>query len=352
MDDITPYENNPRINDEAAEKLAEDIKRFGFRNPIYLDKDNVIINGHTRYKSAQLLGYKEVPCIYAKDLTEQEVKAFRIADNRYGEFADWDVDLLLEELKDLNDDFTPEDLGFDDSIFDQQEEDDEEYEMEGYSEKQQWKSQGRYFAEFFNLDYFKRFRSIKPFDIPIVEADDVDLPDRFIAFHNMNWEEKRGLDPSVTGVRFFEDDIKEDRFWKDLDYWVERLKAYRCVVVPDFSTYYMMPLIVGLFNHWRMFLCGQVMQDAGIPVILWGQMYGDFMYGKFVNDWFPKGGYYAISTKGTRLDEWNMENIRETLDAIYNDLEPKGILIFGSDVDNYDWEKWGDKKHNYDCGQF
>ena len=118
MDKIIPYENNPRINDEAAEKLAEDIKRFGFRNPIYLDKDNVIINGHTRYKSAQLLGYKEVPCIYAKDLTEQEVKAFRIADNRYGEFADWDVDLLVEELTDIRDDFTPEDLGFDDSIFD------------------------------------------------------------------------------------------------------------------------------------------------------------------------------------------------------------------------------------------
>lgn len=251
MDKITPYENNPRINDEAAEKLAEDIKRFGFRNPIYLDKDNVIINGHTRYKSAQLLGYTEVPCIYAKDLTEQEVKAFRIADNRYGEFADWDVDLLVEELKEISDDFTPEDLGFDESIFDLEHEEEENNILQGYTEEQQWKSEGSYIARFFNIDYFDRRKSIQPWDMPIVKAEEIDLPERFIAFHNMNWEEKRGLNPSVTGVRFFEDDIKEDRFWEDMDYWVERLKKYRCVVVPDYSTYYEMPFPIVMFNFWR-----------------------------------------------------------------------------------------------------
>lgn len=351
IDEVIPYENNPRNNDEAAEKLADSIRQFGFRNPIILDKDGVIIAGHTRVKAAQLLGYEKVPAIYADDMTEEQAKAFRIADNRYGEFADWDVDLLLGELKDLSDDFTAEDLGFDDSIFYQSEEDEEE-ELDGYTEQAQWKSEGRYFANFFNLDYFKRVRSIQPFDIPIVEAEEIDLPERFIAFHNMNWEEKRGLDPSVTGVRFFEDDIKEDRFWKDMDYWVDRLKAYKCVVVPDFSTYYEMPMTVVFFNLWRTFLCGQVCQDAGIPTILPCRTYGDWKYGKYVNDWFPKGGYYAISTKGSKSNEWDMDNIKENLDAIYENLDPKGILIFGSDIEDYDWEKWGDRKHIFDNNQF
>lgn len=353
IDEITPYENNPRDNDEASEKLADVIKQFGFRSPIYVDADGVIINGHTRLKAAMMLGYKEVPVVYADDLTEAEVKAFRIADNRVAEFSDWDVDLLLEELKDLSDDFTPEDLGFDDSILEQMEEQEEDDGLDDYSDKKQWKSQGGYIANFFQLDRFKRFRAIQPWDIPKVEADDVDLPERFIAFHNMNWEEtKRGLDPSITGVRFFEDDIKEDRFWKDMDYWVDRLKEYKCVVAPDFSTYYEMPFFLVMFNIYRTFLCAQVLQDAGIPVILPCRTFGDWKYGKYVDEWFPKGGYYAISTKGSMSDDWDVENVIENIDAIYEKLDPKGILIFGSDIENYDWEKWGDKKHIYDCGQF
>ena len=106
IDEIKPYENNPRDNDEASEKLAEIIQKFGFRSPIYVDKDGVIINGHTRWKAAMLLNYEEVPVVYADDLTENEVKAFRIADNRVSEFSDWDVDMLIDELKDISDDFS------------------------------------------------------------------------------------------------------------------------------------------------------------------------------------------------------------------------------------------------------
>ena len=113
LDEIKEYENNPRQNDEAVEYVANSIKEFGFRNPIILDKDNVIIAGHTRYKASKQLKLKEVPCIYANDLTEEQVKAFRLADNRVGEIAEWDDDLLKIELNDILD-IDMSDLGFDD----------------------------------------------------------------------------------------------------------------------------------------------------------------------------------------------------------------------------------------------
>ena len=96
--EITPYEKNPRKNDEAVQYVANSIKEFGFKVPIVIDKNGVIVAGHTRYKAAQELGFEKLPCIIADDLTEEQVKAFRIADNKVGELAEWDFDLLGEEL--------------------------------------------------------------------------------------------------------------------------------------------------------------------------------------------------------------------------------------------------------------
>lgn len=109
--DLKPYEKNPRKNDGAVDYVANSIKEFGFKVPIVVDKDNVIVAGHTRYKAAKKLGLKEVPVIVANDLTEEQVKAFRLADNKVGEFADWDIDLLGEELSDILD-IDMEDFGF------------------------------------------------------------------------------------------------------------------------------------------------------------------------------------------------------------------------------------------------
>ena len=111
LDEIKIYEKNPRKNDDAVEGVANSIKEFGFKVPIIIDKNNVIVAGHTRYKASKKLGLTEVPCIVADDLTEEQVKAFRLADNKTNEKASWDLDLLGEELKDiLNLDMT--DFGF------------------------------------------------------------------------------------------------------------------------------------------------------------------------------------------------------------------------------------------------
>lgn len=110
IDDLVPYINNPRYNDEAVEYVANSIKDFGFKVPIVIDKNNEIVAGHTRYKASMELGLKEVPCIIADDLNEEQVKAFRLVDNKVGEKAEWNLELLDEELNDL--DIDMEDFGF------------------------------------------------------------------------------------------------------------------------------------------------------------------------------------------------------------------------------------------------
>lgn len=101
--DLKPYEKNPRRNDEAVKFVASSIKEFGFKVPIIVDKDMVIIAGHTRYKAAKRLKLKEVPVIMADDLTDEQVKAFRLADNKVAERSEWDFDLLTDELTDILD---------------------------------------------------------------------------------------------------------------------------------------------------------------------------------------------------------------------------------------------------------
>ncbi len=105
IEQIKPYEKNPRRNEQAVEIVMQSIKEFGFRNPILLDQNNEIIAGHTRLKAAIKLGIKEVPVIRINDLTPEQVKAFRLMDNKSSEYARWDIPLLkteLEELKRIN----------------------------------------------------------------------------------------------------------------------------------------------------------------------------------------------------------------------------------------------------------
>lgn len=112
IDEIHPYENNPRFNKDAVSKVAASIKKFGFKNPILVDKNMVIIAGHTRLEAAKKLKLEEVPCIVAADLNEKQAKALRLADNKVAEFSTWDYLKLDEELKGLGDAFDFADFGF------------------------------------------------------------------------------------------------------------------------------------------------------------------------------------------------------------------------------------------------
>ena len=101
LDEIKPYENNPRHNDNAVDAVANSIREFGFKVPIVVDSEGVIVAGHTRYKAAQKLGLQTVPCLVADDLNEEQINAFRLADNKVGELATWDLDTLKVELDNI-----------------------------------------------------------------------------------------------------------------------------------------------------------------------------------------------------------------------------------------------------------
>lgn len=103
IESIRPYEKNPRQNDDAVDAVAASLKEFGFRQPIVVDGDGVIVCGHTRYKAAQQLGLTKVPVHVAKDLTPEQIRAYRIADNKTSDLSDWDYDILPIELSELQD---------------------------------------------------------------------------------------------------------------------------------------------------------------------------------------------------------------------------------------------------------
>ncbi len=109
---IKPYEKNPRKNDEAVAGVAESIKKFGFQQPIVIDAKGVIVVGHTRYKAAKKLGLKTVPCVRASELTKEQVKAYRILDNKLNEVATWDFEALADELKSFSFDFSGFEVNF------------------------------------------------------------------------------------------------------------------------------------------------------------------------------------------------------------------------------------------------
>lgn len=121
--DLIEYENNPRKNEDAVQYVAESIRQFGFKVPCIVDRNNVLVAGHTRLKAAKFLGMEKVPCIVADDLSEEQIQAFRLADNKVSEFAEWDEELLAIELSEIVDiDMT--DFGFNFDIDEESVEDD------------------------------------------------------------------------------------------------------------------------------------------------------------------------------------------------------------------------------------
>lgn len=148
--DLHEYENNPRHNDKAVEAVANSILNFGFKVPLVIDRNNIVVTGHTRLKAAKLLGINEVPCIIADDLSEEQITAFRLVDNKTQELAGWDytkLDIELETLKTLG-------VDMDGFGFDQLEGDvdiDNLFDVEEKKEKQPKKVQCQCCGEWFEV---------------------------------------------------------------------------------------------------------------------------------------------------------------------------------------------------------
>lgn len=318
--DIRPYEKNPRRNDDAVRYVAESIQQFGFKVPIVLDTNNIVIAGHTRLKAAKKLGLTKVPCIVADDLSEDQVKAFRLADNKVSEMAFWDYELLDQELDDLFD-FDMTVFGFEDAEeIDQPEEPEQDEEKRNERERT---------MDAYNLDEFDQFHAEGFYQMPVIEPVD-HIPTDLIGFNYALTAPDK-----ASGIHFYIDDYQFERVWNQPLFYLEKLSEFDCILTPDFSLYTEMPIAMKIWNTYRSRLIGQMAQRLGmivIPTVSWCEEETfDFCF-----DGLPKQSTLSISTIGVKQDEYNFSLWKDGVVEMIKRLQPRTLLIYGGKVD-YDF---------------
>lgn len=313
LGELKPYENNPRKNDQAVDAVAASIREFGFKVPIIVDRNDEIVCGHTRYKAAAKLGLQRVPVITADDLTDEQVKAFRLADNKVAEQASWDIDKLLEEIDSIAT-IDMEEFGF-------------EFPEEpdtGYYGDEREKTYNAY-----NLQEYDDTRTEGFYQMPVIEACDY-VPEELIGFNYMLSTKRRD-----TGIHFFVDDYQFERVWNSPMEYIPKLAEFECCLTPDFSLYMDMPMAMKVWNVYRSRLIGQMLQDAGakvIPTLSWAEK-ETF---SFCFDGIRPGGTVAVSTVGVMRDKEAQQIWKAGMDEAIRRIRPKTVLCYGTRID-YDF---------------
>ena len=317
ISEIKPYDKNPRKNDGAVEYVANSIKEFGFKQPIVIDKDNVIVCGHTRYKASKKLKLKEVPCIVADDLTEEQIRAYRLADNKVSEKALWDDDFLMEEIEAIDIDMTI--FGFDDipEVLEDEEEEEKENERERTNKG-------------YNLDLYDANDTEGFYQMPIIH-DNHYIPEKIKSFnYALTSSDKE------CGIHFYIDDYQFERVWNSPQEYTYALRQYECIFSPDFSLYMDMPISMKIWNVYRSRLIGQFYQNQGIrviPTVSWGEK-ETF---EFCFDGIEKNAIVSVSTIGVKNDKEAFKIWTDGMDELIKRKQPKTILVYGGKVD-YDYK--------------
>lgn len=255
-----------------------------------------------------------VPCVVADDLTEEQIKAFRLADNKTAELADWDFDLLNDEIQDIFE-IDMKEFGFD--LYDPFEE----------HEENQEKTQERV-ENIVNLKY-GQFSGEGYYDIPKL-APVKKLPEirEWIGFNYVLSDP----DPAGKAVHFFVDDYQFERVWNDPERYIEKLQKYVCVATPDFSPYGDMPLALQIYNHYRKHWCGAFWQQHGITVIPTIRASTDPRSLDWYLDGEPKEGIVLISSMWTAKDELR-EIFEKEYNTMFDKLKPKKVFVYGKELD-------------------
>ena len=317
LNELKPYEKNPRKNDAAVTPVANSIKSFGFKNPIIIDKEGVIVCGHTRYRAAKQLNLQTVPCIIIDDLTDEEIKAFRVADNKVGEIADWDFEILEDELNDIVN-IDMKDFGFTDFEFD----------YCSMQEQRKEETQTRV-ANILNLEK-AQYRGSGPYDIPVlrpVSIEEVGEIKEWISFNYVLSDKN----PEGKGVHFFIDDYQFERIWNQPERYLDKLKQYKAVLTPDFSPYGDMPMAAQIFNHYRKHWVGAWLQQNGVTVIPTIRASTDERSLEWYLDGEPQGGVVAISSMWTN-DKYSLEYFINEYNTMFEVLKPTKIFVYGKKV--------------------
>lgn len=314
ISDIIPYGRNARRNEAAIPKVAESIREFGFKGSIVLRShdDPTIVCGHTRVAACKSLGWTEMPdefITWCDDLTDEEVKALRIADNKTGDIATYNSAMLREEVRGLKD--------FDMSRFG----------VEFKSKKLDYGAERLRTDRAYNLDLVNRY-DCDGGGFPALGGADA-APRELIGFNyakSTDAKAKRG-----NGCHFFIDDYQFERVWANPAKYLDVLKPFGCVLTPDFSLYMDMPAPMQAWNRYRSQALGRYWQDNGltvVPTLSWAQ--ADSY--TFCFEGVPRHSTVATSTVGVKGDAdalavW-MGGMREAMRRV----EPSRVLLYGGDV--------------------
>ena len=318
VENIKPYAKNAKKHpEEQVRRIAKSLEEFGFQQPLVVDKHNVLVIGHGRLAASKKLGIKEVPCVRADSLTDEQIKALRLADNKTNE-SDWDLELLDAEIGDiLNIDMT--DFGFELDLGEE-----EEYEEE---DERDPSCQHNVFEN----QELMQFPTNSYYGMPMIRPTQT-VGDKMIRF--MDWKECDN--PAEYIAHFYYDDYKFISAWREPDKYIERLRKFKAVVSPDFSLYTDFPRALQILSCYRRQWCGAYWQYMGldvIPDVVWGDKDSfDYCF-----DGLPSGGTVAVSTVGVRRDnEWNNKEgdlFKAGYDEMMKRLKPKTVIVYGDMID-------------------
>ena len=313
IEDIIPYERNARHNEKAVPVVAESIREFGLRGTIGLESpDNpVIVFGHTRVEACKRLGWTEIPddkIEFCDDLTEEQIKAFRLADNRTGEVATWNKALLKSEVKSLE--------GFDMERF--------RFDFKGkrlpYG-AERLKTDDAYNLRMVNASHCDRQ------GMPVLKPSDA-MPDELLPF---NYAKTAKPEDFGKFLHFFIDDYQFERLWSKPEKYLPLVKRFAGALSPDFSCYMDMPLPMQRWNEYRRRALANYWQRNGVDVVSTLSWSDPRSYG-FAFDGLPRHSTVAVSTVGVKNDDYARGVFMDGMAEAMRRPEPSRVLLYGGNV--------------------
>ncbi|MBR2677611.1 MAG: DUF4417 domain-containing protein [Solobacterium sp.] len=313
LEALKPYEGNVKKHPQSQiEQIKQSILDYGFNDPIAIDENGVIIEGHGRYEASKQLGLEKVPTICLSNMTEEQRKAYTIIHNKLTMSTGFDIKALKKEMQNIGKlDFKK--FGLDTKFM-------KDHDFKAKTQES--------VSNILNLAY-AQFEGVGHYDIPEI-APVTELPEGIEEWIGFNYV-LSDKNPENKAVHFFVDDYQFERIWNRPNDYIEKLKQYKCVLSPDFSPYGDMPLATQIYNHYRKHWCAAYWQKHGITVIPTIRSSTDKRSLSFYLDGEPKKGIVAYSTMWSgKTEAYMLESFKAEWNKMVNTLHPKMVLVYGN----------------------